>query len=787
MLHIDLLVQESTTIKLYEKLFNSSEFFINNTTILNKTHHQCSSNLILIDITNTKGLQLLELISFEKNSYIIFISPFTNEFLKLPPNFNSSTKFFFTKPFKMEKFHLVLNNCKLKIEKQNYLQAKENILIKTIDDSPLRIAIYDLEGAIVYANQPYMILNEMEDFYHSHFEDLKYCTITFKDVVHNLKLKNSIIIERQHENKWFKSLFYLAGDSNYIVHLCTDQTEEKNHINDLKKASQFFEKSSEGAIITDQYGTILLVNDSFCSITGYTKDDSIGRSTDILNSGIHEKSFYENMWDSLKHHGKWQGEIWNKRKNGEIYPEWLSITKIEDVITKEINYMAIFSDITSLKEADKKLYFYANHDPLTSLINKTQFENMLEQTIKSSTRNKRKFALLFIDLDHFKEVNDTAGHDVGDLVLKQTATRLQKTLRKEDIIARIGGDEFNVLIDNINEEKDLLFLADKLNQAIKEPYVIQGRSFLLSLSIGIAIFPEHGTLVKTLSKHADAAMYEVKKNGRDGCLLYSKSFTETLEKKVSLLIDLRKAIQDEQFELYYQIVVESNTKQISGAEALLRWNHPQKGFISPEEFIPLAENHGLIEKIGKFVLKQACEDLPNLLNKFGKEFILAINISSKEFSNENYIEYLNETIKDFHVSAKNIELEITETYIMENHLIATDHITSLREKGFKIAIDDFGTGYSSLSYLKKFPANKLKIDKSFILDMVEDKDDEDLVKAIINIAKIFKLEVQAEGIETKQHLEKAIQLGVDIIQGYYHSKPMPLNKILLKNWNIKNE
>ena len=574
-------------------------------------------------------------------------------------------------------------------------------------------------------------------------------------------------------------------DESSIVEVSIDQTENKLHLESLKKSAQFFEQSNEGAIITDKDGIIITTNSSFCNITGYTKDEAIGNSTSLLNSGIHDKSFYENMWDSLSHYSKWQGEIWNKRKNGEVYPEWLSITKLIDPRSKEINYMAIFTDITSLKEADKKLHFYANHDHLTGLLNKVQFENILNQTINSAVRNNKKFALMFIDLDYFKDVNDTSGHNVGDMVLKEVSSRFLKTLRKEDIVARIGGDEFNVIVDNIIQESDIILLADKLNEAIKKPFHIDGKRFYLSLSIGISIFPYHGLNVIDLQKNADSAMYEVKENGRNGVLLYNKKFTDTLMKKVSLHSDLKKAIKNEEFEVYYQPVVDTKKNIIVGAEALIRWNHSKKGFISPEEFIHVAEHHGLINDIGKFVIRKVCEDLPKLLNKFGKDFILAFNVSSKEFAHDDYIKQLLELVKDFNISAENLELEITETYIMQNHTIAIEKMQELRKHGFNIAIDDFGTGYSSLSYLKKFPINKIKIDKSFVLDITTDQDDNDMVKAIINIAKIFNLEVQTEGVETLEHLKILKELSADIAQGYFYSKPANIEDIISKEWDLE--
>lgn len=780
---LGLVVEDESTILNYKKLFTSKNYILSNEIILSDEKYSLNDELIVIDIKSSRGFELLDNISFKDKSYVVVISPISQRFIKIPQTLKNTNLFFITKPIDIVKFEIILKDSLAQIRKSEYLKSKEKILVKSVDESPLETAIYDFDGALLYANKPYINTFKIDDVNNTSFDKLGF-DIDFKDIAYNLKVKGLYTFDKRVSKRWYKSHFYISDDRS-IVEISIDQTDTKTYIESLKKSSQFFEQSNEGAIITDKNGFIISTNTSFCNITGYTKDEAIGKPTSLLNSGIHDKSFYENMWDSLTHYSKWQGEIWNKRKNGEVYPEWLSITKFSDPITKEINYMAIFTDITSLKEADKKLHFYANHDHLTGLLNKVQFENILKQTINSAVRNNRKFALMFIDLDYFKDVNDTAGHNVGDLVLKEVASRLLKTLRKEDVIARIGGDEFNVIIDNVTQDSDVILLADKLNESIRKPFLFDGKKFYLSLSIGVSIFPYHGLNPSELSKNADSAMYEVKANGRNGVLLYNKKFTDSLIKKVSLHSDLKKAIKDEEFEVYYQPVVDIKLQKVVGAEALIRWNHREKGFISPEEFIHIAEHHGLINEIGSFVIRKVCEDLPRFLNKFGEDFILAFNVSSKEFADEEYLPKLLEFVNDFHLSPKNLELEITETYIMQNHTLAIDKMKELRSNGFNIAIDDFGTGYSSLSYLKKFPINKIKVDKSFVLDIINDQDDNDMVKAIINIAKIFNLEVQAEGVETLEHLQILKELSADIAQGYYYSKPVNIDDVLSKKWSLE--
>jgi len=779
--------EEISIVKKYEKFLDSRHLHIQKKYTFDQVPKVMESELILIDLISLQNINLLESVVFKNEAHIVFISPISYDFSQHINKTSKPTLHYLIKPINIKILETVLNESVTQIQKDILLKSKEEILAKSIDDSPIRIAIYDKSSALLYANTPYLVANDLLERENVHFSDIVNCNVDFHTVLYNLHSNTLYITEKRQNDKWYKSHFYMTNDAHYVVHFCFENTKEKLYLDSLEKSSQFFEQSSEGAFITDKDGIILSANEAFCKITGYTRDEAIGYSTNILNSGVHDKTFYEQLWESLKFNGKWQGEIWNKRHNGEIYPQWLSISKLIDKDTSEVNYIAIFSDITSLKEANKKLHFYANHDHLTGLFNKVQFSNMLEQTINGAVRNKQEFALFFVDLDHFKDVNDTAGHNIGDLVLKEASSRMQRSLRKEDILARIGGDEFNIIVKNFKQESDVLLLAEKLNESIRKPFVFDGKVFHLSLSIGIAVFPHHGLTNEELSKNADSAMYEVKKAGRDGALLYNKEFTKQLMKKVTLHHDLKEAIKKDRLELYFQPFVDISQRKIIGAEALLRWKHPKKGFISPEEFIPVAEHHGFIIDIGNYVLRSACEALPSLLNKFGNDFVLAINVSSKEFFHDDFITKLIATIDDFHLSYSNFELEITETHIMQNQITAIEQMRVLKTKGFSIALDDFGTGYSSLSYLKKFPIDKLKIDKSFVLDILTEDDDSDLVEAIINIAKIFNLTVQAEGVETKEHLEILKELNADIAQGFYYGKAVPLGTILFDDWKLESE
>jgi diguanylate cyclase (GGDEF)-like protein/PAS domain S-box-containing protein len=631
---------------------------------------------------------------------------------------------------------------------------------------------------LVYANKEYLIANNITlEKETTTFDMLINCNVDFNEILANLSKYGGYVSEQQKDGVWYKSYFYYIKDASYVSHICTDVTDIQLELTSLKKEALFFKETNEGVMISDQNGYVESVNDAFCKITGYTKDEIIGKCSSVLSSGMHTKDFYEHMWDSLKYYGSWQGEIWNRRKNGEVYPEWLSISKSEEKRTNKITYLALFTDISSVKEADKKIHFYANHDHLTGLVNKAQFENMLKHSISSASRHDRKFALLFLDLDHFKEVNDTYGHNVGDMLLKIVASRFKKVIRKEDVIARIGGDEFNIILDDIQNESDAIVIAQKLIETVKEPIVIEGHNCYVTLSIGVSIFPNHGSNEIELTKNADAAMYEVKKNGRNDVLVYEKDFTQKLQEKVSLKNDLNLAIKNDEIEIYFQPVMNHKGELVS-AEVLSRWNHQDRGFVPPDEFIQIAEKNGSILKLGQNIVKLAFEKLPLILPHVSENFRLAINISAREFFDEEYLKSFCLMSDDFGINPNKIELELTETHMMENHELAIENLQQLKKFGFFIALDDFGTGYSSLSYLKYFQLDKLKIDKSFIDNFLDDKNDEAIVKSVIQLAKIFNLEVQAEGVEQKEQVDKLIDLECDYFQGYYYAKPMEFSSFL---------
>ena len=777
-----IIVEQSSVLKPYELLLK--EFFghIDNIIIDKKfpTFDTKKYDIVLIDLYSKIYINEIEKIE-KRDLKIILITPYNPNIMTDSIDFLEKVSLNLIKPVDMTKLTKYIQNESYKFERKNILEKKNQILAKIVDLFPSRIAMYDLDGKLFYANENFLKIQNL-NFGHFDivtFDEISHSTINFENIKDKLQITKSFTLQKEVGNKWFESVFYMA-DFEYIIHVCTDITLQKQKEINLEQAAVFYENSNEGIVITDEKGRIISVNKAFCKITGYVKNDVIGKTPAVLNSGIHDKEFYAYMWDSLKNNGSWQGEIWNRRKNGEIYPEWLSIAKAVNPKYNETFFIAIFTDITTLKEADKKLYYYANHDVLTGLANRVQFEANLKTTIESAKRRDTNIALMFIDLDKFKEVNDTYGHGVGDKMLKAVAKRIEQSVRKEDFLARIGGDEFVLILKEINSENDVLTLAKKINDNVKESLAIENKVFFMSLSIGIALYPEHADNSEDLIKYADAAMYEVKEAGRNGFSIYHQRMTDKVFEKLSLQNQLKIAILKNEFEMYYQASVDIKTNKIIGAEALVRWKHPQRGVLTPIHFIDIIEDSNMNIEFGNMVIKKVLQDMQTINSKLNdNSFKMSINISSKQFFEEKFITNLEIFCKDFSIEEKQIELELLETQIIKNFEISSTKIEKLHQCGFTIAIDDFGTGYSSLSYLKNLKVDKLKIDQSFIRDLLTDKSDKAIVEAIIKLSKTFNLKVQAEGIELKEHYELLKKMKCDLAQGYHFNKPIPLNDFLI--------
>ena len=591
------------------------------------------------------------------------------------------------------------------------------------------------------------------------------------------------------------SLYIMQRDMQGIIEkrtqeLTTTLNEYKQAQARLCIAATVFE-SQEGMMITDANACVLRVNNSFTKITGYTADDIIGKTPHILYSGKYDAKFYA-ICASVKNTGSWQGEILNRHKNGEIYPVYLIVTIVIDETSEIItNYVATFNDMTQSKASAAKIEHLAFYDILTSLPNRRLLQDRLNTAFSSSTRSGKQSALLFIDLDDFKTLNDTKGHDVGDLLLQQVAQRLESCVRTGDTVARLGGDEFVVILENLSKQTiKTAALADvignKIIKKLNENYVLDKYVHHSTPSIGVTLFNSYEKSIDTLMKQADIAMYHAKASGRNAIRFFDPKMQDSINERVELEEDLRLALLRDEFELYYQPQIK-HSNQIIGAEVLIRWNHPIRGLMLPDDFIPLAEETDLIVPIGLWVLRTACRQIKQWADdEHTKNIQLAVNVSVRQFYEIDFVAQVLEIIQESAINPNMVKLEITEGLVLNYINDTIFKMNELRKIGVRFSMDDFGTGYSSLSHLKKLPLDQLKIDQSFIADILSDSDDTSIVQAIIAMASKLNMEVIAEGVETEEQRSYLEQHDCLFYQGYLFGKPVPIEQfkdVLRSNTN----
>ncbi len=548
---------------------------------------------------------------------------------------------------------------------------------------------------------------------------------------------------------------------------------------DLKQAAVVFEGTSEGIMVTNSQHRIITVNSAFTHITGYTLHEVLGKNPSILQSGRHQQAFYQAMWHSLTETGQWQGELWNRRKNGEIFPELLTVNVVKDKEGRTTHHVGIFSDISRIKETEHKLAHLAHHDPLTGLPNRLLFHDRLEQAVLRAQREGNQAAILFIDLDRFKNINDSMGHAKGDLLLQQVAERLKEAMRAEDTIARLGGDEFVLIVEALKGQDDIAAVAKHTLALFNEPFCLEDQEVFVNASIGISIHPGDGEDAQTLVRNADAAMYRAKEEGRNNYQFYTADLTTSATERLTLENQLQRALKRNEFELYYQPQFSlKNGGTLDGMEALIRWQQPEQGLILPDRFIPVAEETGLIVPIGEWVLRTACAQHRAWARAGYSPVRMAVNLSARQFHTPGLTKLIADILDETGMQPSHLELELTESIVMRDAETTIRILHELSEMGIALSIDDFGTGYSSLSYMKRFPINRLKIDQSFVRDITNGKIDAGMIIPIIALGHSMKLQVLAEGVEIEEQLRYLKEQGCDEVQGYLYSRPVPPDEII---------
>lgn len=554
---------------------------------------------------------------------------------------------------------------------------------------------------------------------------------------------------------------------------------------ELKRYATVFTNAREGMVITDASAQIIAVNPAFTEITGYPLEQIAGATPAVLSSGRQDEHYYQKMWSALKERGQWQGEIWNRRRSGDIYPEWLSIAAVRDSEGETTHYIGIFSDVTERKEAEARIHHLAHHDALTGLPNRLLLQDRLGQAIREARRKGSQVGILFMDLDRFKWINDTLGHDAGDHLLRTITRRCLDVLRESDTLARLGGDEFVAILPGLQQAQDAGLVARKLLAAITQPCMLGNYELSVTCSIGIAVFPGDGTTDSLLLRNADAAMYRAKSEGRNGFQFYSTDMNTARLGELLLEHQLRGALERQELCLFYQPKVDARDGTLRSCEALLRWRHAEEGLLTPDRFLPAAEESGLIVPIGEWVIREACRQVRSWLDAGRQPVRVAVNLSGQQFAHQNIVQLVRDALQEYRLPPQLLELELTETILMrdiERTLVILGELCSL---GVSLAIDDFGTGYSSLAYLRQFQVHTLKIDRSFVNDIQEGANDAKIASAVIGLAHSLGLRVVAEGVETPLQQAFLANHACDYLQGYLFGKPEPADRFserLQRSW-----
>ncbi|NTV10551.1 MAG: EAL domain-containing protein [Zoogloea sp.] len=675
--------------------------------------------------------------------------------------------------------------------KQRELDLRK--LSRALAQSPASVVITDTSGTIEYVNPKFIeitgytaeeVLGQNPRVLKSGSRPSSEYRKMWQTITAGQEWRGLFLNRRKDGSLFWESasISPLRDDNGQITHFIAvkeDITERKRAEDEMRLHATVFDTATEGIIVTDAENRIKTVNTAFTRITGYSRNEAVGLNPSFLHSGRHDRAFYEKMWLTLQHDGNWAGEIWNRRSDGTVYPEWLSIAAIKNEQGEIQEFVGIFSDVTQRKQDEERIQRQANYDALTELPNRSLLQDRLAQAISTARRNSTQVAVLFMDLDRFKAVNDTFGHVVGDQLLCLVSRRLRDGLRQQDTVARFGGDEFVIMLPDVHGSNHVAAVAEKLIASVSEPFLLVERELFVGASVGVALYPDDAEDADTLLRNADMAMYQAKESGRSCCRFYTTAMNESTQARLELERSMRQALERGEFVLEYQPVFSCAGGRMESVEALLRWQHPQLGMVYPDHFIGLAEESGLIAPIGLWVLQTACHqtaawrrDHPQLA-----DLRVAVNLSSRQWQLGLEPEAIAAVLEESGLPASALVLEITESLVLEGTDDAITWLHRIRALGVELAVDDFGTGYSSLSYLKRFPVGELKIDRSFVRDLPEDAGSASLVRAILSMAASLGLNVVAEGVETAAQYQFLQHAGCGFIQGYLLGRPLRPERI----------
>ncbi len=673
------------------------------------------------------------------------------------------------------------------------LKQRQAMFQSVIEASPVPYALNDDQQNIIFLNAAFVDtfgytledIPTLEDWWpkaypepeyrqwvattwQAHLENAKHEKAAFDPLEINIQCKDGTLRTVMVSAASLEESF----EGTHLV-ILYDITERKKMEEELRLSSLVLQNSSEGMLVTDANDHIIAINPAFSRITGYSFEEVKGENPSMFSSGRHDQAFYQAMRHELNTLGQWQGEIWDRRKNGEIFAKWLTINTIYSDDGSVHRHVALFSDITEKKHSEELIWRQANFDTLTGLANRNMFHDQLTQEVMKANRAKLSLALLLIDLDQFKEVNDTLGHDVGDILLLETAHRIRSCVRESDTVARLGGDEFTIILSELSDNTHIEDVAQKIISKLAEPYQLGSEVVYVSASIGITLCPNDTTDADALIKNADQAMYLAKQQGRNRFTYFTQSLQDAAQIRLRITSDLRQALEQEELLLHYQPQINTETGRVTGVEALVRWQHPDKGLMPPASFIPIAEETGLILPLGEWAMHTACSQLKQWFDQGIIDIRMSVNLSARQFRQATLSTMVSTLIEKTGIDPYALELEITESTAMDNPVENANTMAILRSIGVNLAIDDFGTGHSSLDYLKKFPVHRLKLDRSFIMDIETAPNDVIIVSATTDLAHNLGMDVVAEGVETEKQVEYLTRLNCDTIQGYYYSKPLP--------------